>query len=181
MQCMSHVMSISDFLLESSDAGGQDNQSATLCGRLHKHPFLIQILSTAATTEDQSPMSLFEFPASWPLSIVAKISDKLAVYLINSSWESSSSLESWQRSESDNMDCYFLKRKDCVCDWWTFIISDNQREMRLTDVGDVQSAQHSNLPSSSMRIYFFHIFMHIELLVLTGVERYFKMCYMRAC
>lgn len=108
-----NVMSTSGFLLDSSDAGGQDNQSATLCGRLHKHPFLIWNLSTAATTEDQSTTSLFEFPASWPLSIVAKISDKLAVYLINSSWESSSSLESWQRSESDNMDCYFLKRKDC--------------------------------------------------------------------
>lgn len=125
------LMSTTDFLLDSSDAGGRDNQSATLCGRLHKHPFLIQDLSTAATTEDQSTTSLFAFPASWPLSIVAKTSDKWAVYLINSSWESSSSRDSWQRSTRDNMDCYFLKKKDCGYDWWTFIISDNQREMCL--------------------------------------------------
>lgn len=129
-------MSSTGFLLDASDAGGQDNQRATLCGRLHKHPFLIRNLSTAATTEDQSTTSLFAFPASWPLSIVAKISDKLAAYLINSSYYSSF-LESWQRSESDNMDCYFLKWKDCVCDWWTFILRDNQKEMWLTDVGDV--------------------------------------------
>jgi len=53
------LMSTTDFLLDASNAGGQDNQS-----RLHKHPFLIRNLSTAATTEDQSTTSLFAFPAS---------------------------------------------------------------------------------------------------------------------
>lgn len=117
------LMSTTDFLLDSSDAGGQDNQSAKLCGRLHKHPFLIQDLSSVATTEDQSTTRLFAFPASWPLSIVAEIGDKWVDYLINSSWESSSSRDSGQRSKNDSMDCYFLKKKkDCGLDWWTLII-----------------------------------------------------------